>query len=36
LFDGPSSDVIEQTNKQANLPYEKVHDAAHIASDDLN
>ena len=35
LFDGPSSDVIEQVNNQANLPYERVHDAAHIAAEDL-
>jgi hypothetical protein len=36
LFDGPSSDIVEQVNKQANLPYERVHDAAHIAADDLS
>ncbi len=36
LFDGPSADAIERVNQKANLPYEKVHSAAHIAASDLS
>jgi len=35
LFDAPASNIVEQANQRANLPFERVHDAAHIASEDL-
>ncbi len=35
LFDGPSADAVEQANKRADIPYERVVEAMHIASDDL-
>ncbi len=35
LFDGPSADTVEQANKRADIPYERVVEAMHIASDDL-
>ncbi len=35
LFEGPSADVVEQANKRADVPYERVVEAMHIASDDL-
>ncbi len=35
LFDGPSADAVEQANKLADIPYERVVEAMHIASDDL-
>ena len=36
LFDGPSADAVEQANKRADIPYERVVEAMHIASDDLS
>ncbi len=36
LFDGPSADAVEQANKRAEIPYERVVEAMHIASDDLS
>ena len=36
LFDGPSADAVEQANKRANIPYERVVEAIHIASEDLS
>ena len=35
LFDAPAPSIVEQANRRANLPFERVHDAAHIASEDL-
>ncbi|HIC79466.1 MAG TPA: DUF4242 domain-containing protein [Kiloniellaceae bacterium] len=35
LFDGPSADAVEQANQRAEIPYERVVEAMHIASDDL-
>jgi hypothetical protein len=35
LFEGPSADVVREANKRANLPFERVVDALHIASEDL-
>ena len=32
LFEGPSADAVEQANKQAEIPYERVVEAMHIAS----
>jgi len=36
LFDGPSADAVEQANKRADIPYERVVEAIHIASEDLS
>ncbi len=36
LFDGPSADAVEQANKRADIPYERVVEAVHIASEDLS
>ncbi len=36
LFDGPSADTVEQANKRADIPYERVVEAMHIASEDLS
>ncbi len=36
LFDGPSADAVEQANKRADIPYERVVEAMHIASEDLS
>lgn len=36
LFDGPSADMVEQANKRADIPYERVVEAIHIASEDLS
>ncbi len=36
LFDGPSADAVEQANKRADIPYERVVEAMHITSEDLS
>jgi hypothetical protein len=36
LFDAPAPSIVEQANRRANLPFEKVHNAAHIAAEDLS
>ncbi len=36
LFDGPSVDVIKQANEQAEIPFERIVEAVHIASEDLS
>lgn len=36
LFDGSDADAVEQANKRAEIPYERVIEAMHIASDDLS
>ena len=35
LFDGPSVEDIEEVNKRAEIPYDRVVEAMHIASEDL-
>ncbi len=35
LFEGPSADAVEQANQRAEIPYDRVVEAMHIASDDL-
>jgi hypothetical protein len=35
LFEGPSKDAVRTANERAQLPYERVVEAMHIASDDL-
>ena len=36
LFDGPSAQAVEEANKLADIPYERVSEALHIASEDLS
>ena len=36
LFDAPAANIVEQANRRASLPFERVHDAAHISADDLS
>jgi hypothetical protein len=35
LFDGPSAEVVREVNDRAGLPFERIVEAAHIASEDL-
>ena len=35
LFDGPSAEVVQEANERAKLPFDRVVEALHIASDDL-
>jgi hypothetical protein len=35
LFDGPSADMVKQANERAQLPFERVVEALHVASEDL-
>jgi Protein of unknown function (DUF4242) len=35
LFEGPSAEVVRIANDQAQLPYERIVEALHIAADDL-
>ena len=35
LFDGPSQDAVREANERANIPFERVVEALHIASEDL-
>lgn len=36
LFEGPSADVVKTANDRAQLPYERIVDAMHLASEDLS
>lgn len=36
LFEGPSADAVKVANDRAQLPYERIVEAMHIASEDLN
>ena len=36
LFEGPSVEAVEQANKRAEIPYERVVEAMHITSEDLS
>lgn len=36
LFEGPSADAVKTVNDRAKLPYERIVEAMHIASDDLS
>lgn len=36
LFEGPTPDVVEDANRQAEIPYDRVVDAMHIASEELS
>src|SRR5215207_4810474 len=35
LFEGPSAEVVRTANDRAQLPYERIVEAMHVASDDL-
>jgi Protein of unknown function (DUF4242) len=35
LFEGPSADVVKTANERAQLPYERIVDAMHIAAEDV-
>ena len=35
LFEGPSAEVVRTANDRAQLPYERIVEALHLASDDL-
>ena len=36
LFEGPSADVVKQANERAEIPFERIVEALHIASEDLS
>lgn len=36
LFEGPSADSVKTANERAQLPFERIVEAMHLASDDLN
>ncbi len=35
IFDGPSAEAVKQANQRAEIPFERVVEALHIAADDL-
>ena len=35
LFEGESRDAVEEVQKRAGLPYEKIHDAAFLTAEDV-
>ena len=35
LFEGPSAEVVREANERAQLPFERIVEAMHIASEDL-
>lgn len=35
LFEGESREVVEEVQKRAGLPYEKIHDAAFLTADQV-
>lgn len=35
LFEGPSADLVKQANERAEIPFERIVEAMHIASEDL-
>ena len=36
LFEGPSADVVKTANERAQLPYERIIDAMHVAAEDVS
>ncbi len=36
LFDGPSADAVREANEKAEIPFESIVEALHIASEDLS
>ena len=35
LFEGESTDAVEEVQRRAGLPYEKIHDAAFLTAEDV-
>jgi len=35
LFEGPSADIVQQANDRANIPYDRVVEAMHVAAEDV-
>lgn len=35
LFEGPSREAVEEVQKRANLPYERIHEAAFLTAADV-
>ena len=35
LFDGPSAEAVKQANERAEVPFERIVEAKHIASEDV-
>ncbi len=35
LFEGSSREAVEEVQRRANLPYEKIHDAAFLTADEV-
>jgi len=35
LFEGPSREAVEEVQKRAGLPYEKVHEAAFLTAEEV-
>jgi hypothetical protein len=35
LFEGPSAEVVRTANDRAHIPYERIVEAMHVASDDI-
>lgn len=35
LFEGSSREAVEEVQKRANLPFERIHEAAFLTSDDV-
>lgn len=36
LFEGPSANAVKDANERAQLPYERITEAMHLAAEDLN
>lgn len=36
LFDGPSEDAVREANEKADIPFERIVEALHIAAEDLS
>ncbi len=36
LFEGPSADVVKLANDRADLPYERIVEAMHLAAEDVS
>ncbi len=35
LFEGPSSEAVEEVQKRAGIPYEKIHEAAFLTAEEV-
>lgn len=36
LFEGPSADAVKEANERAQIPFERIVEAMHLSSEDLN